>query len=205
MTTAIQVDAASDHALLARIRTGDAAALSLVYRRHGAPVFRFACLHAGTREAAADATQETFLWLATHGAATFDPDKSSLAAFLCGVVRNQTLRIRAVDARYISVVDDDERGEATGLDAAHDEALNDALAHLIARERADALIQALATLAPDHREVIALIEFEEFSYAEAALIIGVPIGTVRSRLSRAKDALKLRVMELFPGQIRISA
>lgn len=207
MTTAIEVDAASDHALLARIRAGDAAALSTLYRRHSAAVFRFACLHASTRDAAADATQETFLWLATHGAATFDSEKSSLAAFLCGVVRNHTLRIRALDARYISgsVCDDDERGESAGTDDGNDDAFDDALAHLINRERADALMQALATLAPEHREVIALIEFEEFSYADAALIIGVPIGTVRSRLSRAKEALRLRVMELFPTQQRISA
>lgn len=209
MTTAIEVDAASDHALLARIRAGDAAALSTLYRRHSAAVFRFACLHASTRDAAADATQETFLWLATHGAATFDSEKSSLAAFLCGVVRNHTLRIRALDARYISgsgsVGEDDERGESAGTDDGNGDAFDDALAHLINRERADALMQALATLASEHREVIALIEFEEFSYADAALIIGVPIGTVRSRLSRAKEALKLRVMELFPTQQRISA
>lgn len=205
MSSAIQIEAASDHALLVCLRAGDAAALSALYRRHGAAVFRFACLHATTREAAADATQETFLWLAVHGGTTFDSEKSSPAAFLCGVARNHTLRIRAVDARYIRVVDDDEHGESISPDDANDGGIDDALAHLIARERADALMQAIATLAPDHREVIALIEFEEFSYAEAALIIGVPIGTVRSRLSRAKDALKLRVMELFPGQHRISA
>ena len=54
-------------------------------------------------------------------------------------------------------------------------------------------------------EVVALIEFEEFSYADAAAIIGCPVGTVRSRLNRAKEALRQRIVELFPADTRISA
>jgi RNA polymerase sigma-70 factor (ECF subfamily) len=197
------VDTTTDEALLARIRAGDAVALATVYRRHGAAVHRFACLHAPSREAAADATQETFLWLATQGATGFDATRSSLAAFLCGVARNHALRIRAAAARFDELPDD---SAATG--AAQDtdvDAVSDALAHLLARERSEALLAALATLAAEHREVVALIEFEEFSYADAAAIIGCPVGTVRSRLNRAKEALRQRIVELFPADTRISA
>ncbi len=191
------VDTTTDEALLARIRAGDAVALATVYRRHGAAVHRFACLHAPSREAAADATQETFLWLATQGATGFDTTRSTLAAFLCGVARNHALRIRAAAARFDELPDD---SAATG--AAQDtdvDAVSDALAHLLARERSEALLAALATLAAEHREVVALIEFEEFSYADAA------VGTVRSRLNRAKEALRQRIVELFPADTRISA
>jgi len=197
------VDTTTDEAFLARIRAGDAVALATVYRRHGAAVHRFACLHAPSREAAADATQETFLWLATQGATGFDATRSSLAAFLCGVARNHALRIRAAAARFDELPDD---SAATG--AAQDtdvDAVSDALAHLLARERSEALLAALATLAAEHREVVALIEFEEFSYADAAAIIGCPVGTVRSRLNRAKEALRQRIVELFPADTRISA
>lgn len=197
------VDTTTDEALLARIRAGDAVALATVYRRHGSAVHRFACLHAPSREAAADATQETFLWLATQGATGFDTTRSTLAAFLCGVARNHALRIRAAAARFDELPDD---SAATG--AAQDtdiDAVSDALAHLLARERSEALLAALATLAAEHREVVALIEFEEFSYADAAAIIGCPIGTVRSRLNRAKEALRQRIVELFPADTRISA
>ncbi|HOB01345.1 MAG TPA: sigma-70 family RNA polymerase sigma factor [Casimicrobium huifangae] len=197
------VDTTTDEALLARIRAGDAVALATVYRRHGAAVHRFACLHAPSREAAADATQETFLWLATQGATGFDTTRSTLAAFLCGVARNHALRIRAAAARFDELPDD---SAATG--AAQDtdvDAVSDALAHLLARERSEALLAALATLAAEHREVVALIEFEEFSYADAAAIIGCPVGTVRSRLNRAKEALRQRIVELFPADTRISA
>ena len=197
------VDTTTDEALLARIRAGDAVALATVYRRHGAAVHRFACLHAPSREAAADATQETFLWLATQGATGFDTTRSTLAAFLCGVARNHALRIRAAAASFDELPDD---SAATG--AAQDtdvDAVSDALAHLLARERSEALLAALATLAAEHREVVALIEFEEFSYADAAAIIGCPVGTVRSRLNRAKEALRQRIVELFPADTRISA
>ena len=197
------VDTTTDEALLARIRAGDAVALATAYRRHGAAVHRFACLHAPSREAAADATQETFLWLATQGATGFDTTRSTLAAFLCGVARNHALRIRAAAARFDELPDD---SAATG--AAQDtdvDAVSDALAHLLARERSEALLAALATLAAEHREVVALIEFEEFSYADAAAIIGCPVGTVRSRLNRAKEALRQRIVELFPADTRISA
>lgn len=197
------VDATTDEALLTRIRAGDAVALSTVYRRHGAAVFRFACLHSPSRDAAADATQETFLWLSTNGATGFDPARSTLAAFLCGVARNHGLRIRTAEARYTELPDYEQAPDETHQDDSS--ATEDALSHLMARERGDALLKALATLPPEHREVIALVEFEEFSYADAASIIGCPIGTVRSRLSRAKDALKQRVTELFPTQQRITA
>jgi len=196
------VDSTTDEALLARIRAGDAVALSTVYRRHGAAVFRFACLHSPSRDAAADATQETFLWLSTNGATGFDPSRSTLAAFLCGVARNHGLRIRSAEARFTELPEHEQAPDETHQD---DGSADDALAHLLARERGEALLQALATLPSEHREVIALVEFEEFSYSDAASIIGCPIGTVRSRLSRAKDALKQRLTELFPTQQRITA
>ena len=196
------VNTASDQALLARIRAGDAVALSTVYRRHGAAVFRFACLHAPSRDAAADATQETFLWLASNGAREFDAARSSLAAFLCGVARNHGLRMRAVEARFTELPADDHQDHGHG---GNESAIDDALSHLLARERVEALLAALATLPAEQREVIALVEFEDFSYADAASIIGCPIGTVRSRLSRAKVALADRVLELFPSVQRISA
>jgi len=198
------VDTASDAALLARIRAGDAVALATVYRRHGAAVHRFACLHALSRDAAADATQETFLWLATQGATGFDATRSTLAAFLCGVARNHALRIRAAAARFDELPDDVPAAGQSAQEAAGD-TVSDALAHLLARERGEALLAALATLAAEHREVVALIEFEEFSYADAAAIIGCPIGTVRSRLNRAREALRQRIVELFPADNRISA
>lgn len=187
--------------LLTRVRQGDAAALSTLYRRHSGVVFRHARIHAPHCDAAADATQETFLWLATQGAFSYDRAQGSLAAFLCGVVRNQVLRIRAQDARQPLSLEDVEAPSPDG----DEDAIQDALAPLLAQERGQALLDALRELPPEHREVVALIEFEEFSYAETAAILGCAIGTVRSRLHRAKAALHQRLMELFPPERRNAA
>jgi len=205
VNTSTATEATADTTLLTRIRAGDAVALSTVYRLYGAAVFRFACLHTSSRDAAADATQETFLWLAVNGATGFDAARSSLAAFLCGVARNQGLRIRVAEARFVELADDDRTGVADHSDGDVEPAVDDALAHLLQRERGDALLRALATLPVEHREVIALVEFEDFSYADAASIIGCPIGTIRSRLSRAREALRAKLVELFPCAQRISA
>lgn len=74
------------------------------------------------------------------------------------MARNHALRIRAASARFDELPDDPP--SAADADA---DAVGDALAHLLARERGDALLAALATLGAEHREVVALIEFEEFS------------------------------------------
>lgn len=68
-------------------------------------------------------------------------------------------------------------------------------------ERMD-LERALARIAPLHREVLLLVCVEEFSYEEAARILAIPIGTVMSRLSRARDALR-RLMEGAPARARL--
>ncbi|MBX3096440.1 MAG: sigma-70 family RNA polymerase sigma factor [Fimbriimonadaceae bacterium] len=57
------------------------------------------------------------------------------------------------------------------------------------QEQREALARALATLSEDHREVIVLVDLEELSYDDAAATLGVPVGTVRSRLNRARYAL----------------
>jgi RNA polymerase sigma factor (sigma-70 family) len=66
------------------------------------------------------------------------------------------------------------------------------LAASIRAQQADALDAALASLAPDFREVLVLREIEDLSYGEIAAVIGVPVGTVMSRLARARAALRAR-------------
>jgi RNA polymerase sigma-70 factor (ECF subfamily) len=85
------------------------------------------------------------------------------------------------------------RNEGTRLEDAED--LVDILAAspeeaLVGRENVEQLRSALYTLEAEHREVIVLREFEELSYREIASIVGIPIGTVMSRLSRARAHLQ---------------
>jgi RNA polymerase sigma-70 factor, ECF subfamily len=168
------------------------AALTEIYRRYASPVFRFASMIAASKEIAGDAMQEAFIWFAGEGAAKFDSARGSIAALLCGVARNHVLRLQASDARFVLADDDALASMADEYDS-----LPDGFTELDAREREAAMHEALAALPHEFREVIVLVEFEEFSYEDAAATIGCPIGTVRSRLSRAKTRLRESLAELF--------
>ncbi len=194
----------SDEDLIARVAKAERedayAALDEIYRRHAAPVFRFASMIATSKDAASDAMQEAFIWLAGPGAHKFDAARGSLVALLCGVARNHVLRIQTSDSRLVFVDDDAtiERNLISDHNAAELPAhAEDGFAALDRQSREAALHAAIRQLPCEFREVIVLIEFEEFSYESAAAIIGCPIGTVRSRLSRARARLKESLAELF--------
>jgi RNA polymerase sigma-70 factor, ECF subfamily len=203
-------DTLTDDALIARLRSESGvafdAAASALYRRHSSAVFRFASMMASSREIAMDATQEAFVWLATtsanaakgtkSGAEKFDPARGSLAALLCGVARNHVLRLQTADARFV-LSDDDDQFNAMVENHADDDAMPDAFSALDVEDRRRTLMRAVDALPFEFREALILVEFEEFSYEQAAATIGCPIGTVRSRLNRAKARLKTSLAELF--------
>lgn len=189
-------DGALVAAMLGRDRARADAAMASLYRRHSNAVYRFACMIAPSTEIAGDAMQEAFIWLAGDGASKWNAERGSVAALLCGVARNHVLRMQTADARFVLHEDDDAFAAVIdGQDAI--ESLPDGFAELDAREREAAMHEALATLPHEFREVVILVEFEEFSYEEAAATIGCPIGTVRSRLNRAKARLREHLAELF--------
>ena len=80
-------DPHAEYALLARLKGGDEAAFTALYRRHKDAVYRFALLYCGSAGTAADVTQDTFVHLMTR-AAQFDPARGSVGSWLCGVARN---------------------------------------------------------------------------------------------------------------------
>jgi RNA polymerase sigma-70 factor (ECF subfamily) len=170
--------------LFARMRQGDEAAFVALYRLHKDAVYRFALLRTGSAAQAADVTQETFLHLITR-AGQYDPARGSIAAWLCGVARN--LARRETQAREDATDPDDL---ADGAPASPD--LVDAgcpAERLLARETAEQVRAALAAVAPHYRDVLILCELSDLSYAEAAQVCGIDIGTVRSRLWRGRAQL----------------
>ncbi len=190
----------TDGALIEFMLSADRAradeAMSVLYRRHSSSVYRFASMIASSSEIAGDAMQEAFIWLAGDGASRFDASRGSVASLLCGVARNHVLRLQTADARFVLTEDDDEFNAI--IDG--EDSLPDEFALLDARERESAMHEALAGLPYEFREVVILVEFEEMSYEEAAATIGCPIGTVRSRLNRAKARLRDSITELFALQ-----
>ncbi|TAG03591.1 MAG: sigma-70 family RNA polymerase sigma factor [Betaproteobacteria bacterium] len=174
-------------------------AATVIYRRHSPAVLRFASMIASSREIALDATQEAFVWLTASGeqggARKFDASRGSLAALLCGVARNHVLRLQTADARFV-LADDDSALDGM-LEAQDLEAMPTGFEALEQTQRSRALLDAVAQLPYEFREAIVLVELEGMSYEAAAAVIGCPIGTIRSRLSRAKARLKDGLTELF--------
>jgi RNA polymerase sigma-70 factor (ECF subfamily) len=172
----------SDLAELTRARGGDEAAFTTLYRRFSGQVFRFAWFLTGSESAANDVTQETFLEL-LDGGGGFDPLRGSLGAYLCGIARFRAYR--AMGERPHGDVDVDAL-ERAPLEGEPPDLPADQLERARALERLHAAIRQLP--AP-FREVLVLVELQEMPYADAAAVAGIELGTVRSRLSRAKARL----------------
>lgn len=173
----------SDETLLDRIVSGDESAFVELYRRHSRRIHRFAYGMCGARSVAEDCTQEVFLNVLEKGSG-FRSSSGSVQSWLYGI------------ARYKVIDKFRQRGQLEfGLDATHLGDDSDSPdQYVVACRRSDELRRAIVSLPPRYREVIVLCELEELSYAEAAGMLGCPVGTVRSRLHRARETLarKLR-------------
>jgi RNA polymerase sigma-70 factor (ECF subfamily) len=179
---------ASDADLLERVRGGDAPALRPLYERHGGSIYRFALLWSGSPAIAADVTQDVFVHLLTH-AVDFDPARGRLPAYLCGMARNFVRRLHALPAHDPLPEDD---ADATTPQAC---AADGPLERLLRERDLECLRRAIAELPPPYREALILVELQECSYAEAAAQCGCALGTIRSRLSRARALLVSRIGE----------
>jgi len=137
----------------------------------------------GSVTAAEDITQEVFLALIREGCG-FDPERGTLSGYLFGIARKLVLR-------YLERGRSDVALEVEGENSGWPElAVNDdPLVDLTHREGIEALRRAVSALPRRYREVVVLCDLEEVDYADAALILGCPIGTVRSRLHRARALL----------------
>lgn len=181
-----------DTELLRSMLAGDEEALALLYRRRQGSVYRFALQMSGSKSVAEDVTQEVFLFLMREGH-VFDPARGSLSAFLLGVARNHVLRRMRID-QVLTPIGDDGDDDAAFVPAETDHRPLDELARA---ETIELVRKAVLSLPSKYREVVVLCELQDVSYGEAAEILGCAIGTVRSRLHRARALLlaKLRPVE----------
>jgi RNA polymerase sigma-70 factor (ECF subfamily) len=177
-----------DHDLLLAIRTGDEQAFVSLYRKRQGAIYRFALNMTGEPALAEDVTQEVFLAL-IRDEWSYDPERGALASYLFGIARKLVLRSL-------------ERGRGDlALDSAEQSAWRqltvtpDPLSDLTRREGIEALRRAVLTLPRRYREVVVLCDLEEVDYADAARILGCPVGTVRSRLHRARALLMEKLVQ----------
>lgn len=192
--------------LVRRMIAGDEEAFVLLYRRLRPPLYRFAFHMSGNTAVAEDVTQEVFMTL-IRDARRFDPARGTLGAFLFGVARNHLRKRWEQDKQIVALAEgaEDSGYEAAGAEAGRNgnRAIGDAVngdSHDVfsSLETVGRVRQAIATLPENYREVVVLCELEEMNYEEAAAALDCPIGTIRSRLHRARALLleKLREPEV---------
>ncbi len=152
----------------------------------------------GSSAAAEDITQEVFLTL-IRAACRYDPERGTLNGYLFGIARKLVLRHLERARMDVALDGAGDEGTAPQL-AIHD----DPAMAMADRERLEALRLAVHRLPRRYREVVVLCDLEEVDYADAAAILGCPIGTVRSRLHRARALLfeKLSQERAARGEIK---
>lgn len=185
----------SDGDLLRLLSGGDEKAFIEFYRKHQGMVYRFALQMSGKTEIAEEVTQDVFV-VVMKSAERYDSDRGSVAAYLYGIARNFVLRALERERPYITVLDDPASDYAGRL-ATEVAAEQDILGDLARNERLETLRKAVLMLPPAYREVVVLCDLHERDYAEAASALGCAVGTVRSRLHRARALLgeKMRASE----------
>ncbi|MGW4977979.1 RNA polymerase sigma factor SigM [Streptomyces mirabilis] len=173
---------ASDQDLLARHVAGDHEAFGEIVRRHRDRLWAVALRTLGDREEAADAVQDALV-SAYRAAHTFR-GQSAVTTWLHRITVNACLdRARKAASRKTSPVDDTERLEQ--LLEPHESASAPAERNDLHRE----LLAALRTLPADQRAALVLVDMQGYPVAEAARVLDVPVGTVKSRCARGRARL----------------
>jgi len=195
MPAAPPTDRVPDDELLRQAAGGDAQAFAELFRRRHPGVFRFALHMTGSVATAEDVVQDVFMVVVRDGA-RYDAGRGTVAAWLCGIARN-CVRQRLERDRRLMSVDFADDGEPSGVDHGSP----DPLAGMLRAERIETLRRAVQALPLPYREAVVLCDLQEMSYEEAAAAVGCPVGTVRSRLHRARTMLaaRLAVSALSPA------
>jgi len=155
-------------------------------------VARYARLLTRDKSDADDLTQETFL--RAYGSwSTFRPG-SDCRKWLFTICRNTFLRTRQRARRVQAVEDPEAEVYATAL--LYWDAVSEGLDKVFDRlDLGPALERALGAMLPEYSETVVLVDIEDYTYTDAAAVLGVPVGTVRSRLFRARRLLQEALIE----------
>jgi RNA polymerase sigma-70 factor (ECF subfamily) len=188
-------DDTDDAILLGQVAEGAEQAFVAFYRRRSDDVFRFAYAMAKSSSVAQDVTQEVFLNV-LENAARFDARKGSARAWLFGCARHVVLDRLRLESRWTAELPETAVEGAT--DCRNEE-------RMLFEQRISRLHAAIAELPVEYREALVLCELQELSYAETATVLDCPIGTVRSRLHRARALLTaaLGPTEAGPAPTRV--
>jgi RNA polymerase sigma factor (sigma-70 family) len=153
-----------------------------VFEQHHQAIWRYLA-RLGGRERADELAGEVFLVAFTRRG-SYDPQLGSVRSWLYGIASNLLhTRLRSDGRRRRAF----ERAASQQVAAVSPEGIDVAL---LSRERLEAVLRALARLSTADREIILLVAWEHLSYEEVAAVMNLELGTVRSRLARARGRLK---------------
>jgi len=178
-----QYSSQADDELLVRLRNGDEQAFAALYRRRQGSIYRFAMHMSGSATVAEDITQEVFLAL-LRAECGYDRERGTLSGYLFGIARKLVLRNMERGRGDVPLESETDEGVPRELAV-----IDDPLAGLTRHEAIEALRRAVHALPRRYREVVVMCDLEELDYADAAVALGCPIGTVRSRMHRARALL----------------
>jgi RNA polymerase sigma-70 factor (ECF subfamily) len=172
--------------LVEKCRNGDSHAWETIVRRRHSRVYNLAYRFTGRFDEAEDLTQEVFLkvYRTLH---SYRPDSGAFETWILRVARNHFIdHYRKFKSERMQTDALDTGQDHTHTIAARVDNPSQALER---RETADRVHRLLARLPDDQREAVVLRDLEEMSYEEIAEILGVPVGTVKSRINRGRIGL----------------
>ena len=185
--------------LLANMRLGDEQAFLALYRRFEPPIYRFAVNMTGSKVLAEDVTQDVFLALIRENFG-YLPDRGTLSGYLFGIARKLVLRhLERGHTAFELEIDDADRTRPELI------AFPDPMTDLLRREGIEELRRAVLSLPRRYREVVVLCDLEEIPYEDAASLLGCPVGTVRSRLHRARALLLEKLQQRLESKPRLKS
>ncbi len=162
-------------------QSGDMKAFEALFHEYERAVFKNAYLITGSREDAEDILQEVFIsiWRSRH---TFNPNKGKFSTWLHRITINECLKKRRKEKRQPLILD--------GIDLYADRNSQVKPPEQMDNEH---LTEVLNSLDTRHRAVLVLRYFDDLTYQEIALTLGIPLGTVKSRINHALKLLRTRL------------
>ena len=181
----------SEETLIERVKKGSEAAFAMLMEKYESQVYHVAYAVLQNREDAEDASQETFLkvWKTI----SFFRGECRFSTWLFRVAKNTALDYAAYRNRREAVslnVTDDETGEDTEREIPDTDCYPIPEEETIREETVSEVREAMKQLSAEHRLILTLREFDGLSYQEISERLGLDIGTVKSRISRAKNNFK---------------
>ena len=188
----------ADDELLRLVASGGEDAFTTLYERRHPAVYRFALQMSGSSSIAEEVVQDVFMMLLSDSS-SYDAGRGTLVSYLYGIARRLVWRRLAQSRSHfpLAVVESEDCRTPEQLvalplverDLARDEAVR-------------TLRRAILALPAGYREAVVLCDLHELSYAEAADVLGCALGTVRSRLHRARALLAEKLAARTPSGAR---